>query len=88
MNHNHTQDCQVLLGNLSAFIDGDLEERVCEDLRQHIAGCDNCRVVFDTMTRTIYLYRVSEQGSPLPDDVRGRLFSRLNLDDYLVPGEG
>ena len=91
MNHNHnfstgdneSLSCKELLGNLSDFIDGDLPEDACQELQRHMNGCQNCRVVYDTMTRTIYLYQESAKETELPDDVRGRLFRTLKLDDLL-----
>ena len=81
----HSLMCADLLGNISNFIDGELDDALCQDLQRHIAGCENCRVVFDTTTRTIYLYQASAQATELPADVRGRLFNTLQLDDLLKP---
>ena len=93
MTHEHNQDCKNLLGNLSDYIDGDLDENLCQELQSHMAGCENCRVVFDTMTRTIYLYQncdtvpvsLRDKDAQLPSAVRERLFSTLKLDDLLKP---
>ncbi|MCX6080724.1 MAG: anti-sigma factor [Chloroflexi bacterium] len=94
MNHDHnhsghqpgeSRQCQDLLGNLSNFIDGELDEAMCQELQQHMAGCENCRVVYDTTTRTIYLYQSAASETNLPADVRGRLFDTLKLDDLLKP---
>ena len=75
--------CEELLGSLSAYIDGDLAPALCQELEKHLEGCDNCRVVLNTTKRTIELVRLPDEKSELPDDVRQRLFKRLNLDDYL-----
>jgi anti-sigma factor (TIGR02949 family) len=83
MSHEHTLGCKDLLGNLSDYIDGELTEDVCQQIQRHMAGCDNCRVVFDTLTRTIYLYQSSAHETAVPADVRGRLFQTLHLDDLL-----
>jgi len=80
--HIH-QNCEELLGSLSAYIDGDLAPALCQELEKHLEGCDNCRVVLNTTKRTIELVRLPDEKSDLPDDVRERLFKRLNLDDYL-----
>lgn len=87
MSHEHDLTCKDLLGNLSSYIDGELSDDVCQELQRHMAGCENCRVVFDTLTRTIYLYHVSAQETEVPADVRGRLFETLHLDDLLRPAE-
>ncbi len=85
MNHEHNVTCKDLLGNISSYIDGELPDELCEQLKHHMAGCENCQVVFDTMTRTIYLYHSSAQNTEIPADVRGRLFEALHLDDFLKP---
>lgn len=86
MDHDHLS-CKDLLGKLSSYIDGDLSDDLCQELQRHMAGCENCRVVFDTMTKTVYLYHASAQDTQLPDDVRGRLFETLHLDDFRKPGQ-
>jgi anti-sigma factor (TIGR02949 family) len=77
--------CKNLLGNLSDYIDGDLSDDLCQELQRHMAGCENCRVVFDTLTKTVYLYHATAQEVEVPADVRGRLFETLHLENYLKP---
>lgn len=81
--HIH-MNCESLLGSLSEYIDGELSPELCQEIEKHLAGCDNCRIVLNTTRRTIELVR-PQGNSPasVPDEVRERLFKRLNLDDYL-----
>lgn len=83
---NHT-DCRHLLGSLSAYVDGDLEEEVCAEIERHLAECDNCRIVVDTLSKTIYLVHETAAQVTAPEDVRQRLFHRLNLDELLSTRE-
>ncbi len=78
-------NCETLLGSLSEYIDGELSPELCQEIEKHLAGCDNCRVVLNTTKRTIDLVQAPAEKTDLPDDVRERLFKRLNLDDYLKP---
>jgi len=80
--HTHLK-CEELLGSLSAYIDGELGPKLCHELEKHLSECDNCRVVLNTTKRTIELVHSPAEKSDLPEDVRERLFKRLNLDDYL-----
>ena len=80
--HNH-ENCEQLLGSLSEYIDGELTPELCVEIEKHLAGCDDCRVVLNTTKRTIDLVHAPIEKPDLPDDVRERLFKRLNLDDYL-----
>lgn len=82
--HIH-KNCKELLGSLSSYIDGDLNPELCQELEKHLAGCDDCRVVLNTTKRTIDLVHSPLEKPDLPEDVRERLFKRLNLDTYLNP---
>jgi anti-sigma factor RsiW len=77
------EECRQLLGLLSEYVDGTLEEQLCAELEHHLADCQDCRVVVDTLHRTIYLYHQSSSQSIVPEGVRQRLFRRLNLDDII-----
>ncbi len=77
------QSCESLLGSLSEYIDGELNSELCREIEKHLAGCENCRVVLNTTRRTIDLVQAPAEKAVLPDDVRERLFKRLDLDNYL-----
>ena len=83
-NHDH-EDCRYLLSSLSEYVDGTLGEMLCEEIDRHIADCEDCRVVINTLEKTVYLYHATtELETPsVPDDVRERLYKRLDLDDFL-----
>jgi anti-sigma factor RsiW len=83
--HIHSQKCTNLLGSLSDYIDGELQADLCAELEQHIEGCDNCRIVVNTLRRTIELYRESNEPVALSDDVRDRLFKKLDMEMNLKP---
>ena len=86
MQHKH--DCMHLLGSISDYVDGKLDETLCRELEQHLAECPDCRVVVDTTRKTVYLYHESSaEPAQVPEDVRQRLFKCLNLEDYLKDGE-
>ena len=81
--HEHSK-CQSLLGSLSDFVDGTLGEELCEEIKRHVAECQNCHVVVDTLRKTISLYHESAtEPDEVPGVVRERLFRTLNLDDYI-----
>jgi predicted anti-sigma-YlaC factor YlaD len=48
------------------------------EIEGHMAGCEDCRVVIDTLAKTIVLYRTMPQPD-LPDGVRQRLYKALDL---------
>jgi len=82
--HHTHGDCRRYLEAISDYVDGALEDELCRELEAHMAICDNCRVVVNTVAKTITLYR--QMPAPeMPSQVRERLFRVLNLDDYLAP---
>ena len=81
--HVHTPQCSQLLGNLSEYIDGDLQAELCAEIEAHLKDCDNCHVVIDTLRKTVELYEQTANQPGLPDDVRERLFLKLELKDFL-----
>lgn len=69
-------ECNELVEYLSDYIDQNLEEDLVEAAQEHLATCENCRVVLDTTQKTIFLYR--EQGKrTIPAERRQRLFDQL-----------
>ena len=75
--------CRHLLASLSEFVDGTLEDELCAEIQRHMEGCDNCRIVVDSLRKTIYLYQVTKEPAAVPEDVRERLDRRLDLDSFL-----
>jgi anti-sigma factor RsiW len=81
INHEH---CHEIIAELSEYVEGTLSPTLCEDLERHLSSCENCTIVVNTLRKTIELYHETEEAEPpLPENVRDRLFFRLNLDDYL-----
>lgn len=81
--HTHDLSCKKLLASIGDFVEGDLNPALCQEIERHIATCENCRVVVDTLTKTVYLYHASAQETEVPSGVRGRLFETLHLDDFI-----
>lgn len=82
--HNH-EECKKYLVLLSDYVDGDLDQDLCSHLEKHMAGCEDCTIVVNTLKRTVDLYHAAgnEEGNSLPDDVKTRLFKHLSIDDLL-----
>jgi len=76
---HHHADCQELLGQLSDYVDGELEATLCAELETHLAGCPNCRIMVDTLRKTITLYQ-THAASDLPPDVEKRLYKVLKIE--------
>lgn len=81
--HNHDHgECRKLLKDLSDYVDGELDEALCVEIERHMEECDNCRVVVDTLRKTVLLYH-HLPPEPMPVDVEARLFRRLDLETFV-----
>lgn len=68
--------CEQLLQYLSDYIDQNLDEELTAEAQEHLATCENCRVVLDSTQQTIFLFR--EQGKrTIPAKRRAHLFDQL-----------
>ncbi|MGQ9903078.1 MAG: anti-sigma factor family protein [Anaerolineae bacterium] len=85
--HTHEQ-CRQLLESLSDYVDGDLADEICAEIERHMASCERCRIVVDTLRKTVELYQaVADAPAVLPADVRQRLFFRLDLEQFVNRAE-
>lgn len=74
-------NCQHWLGWLSDYVDGEASAALCAEIERHVGECEKCRVVVDTLRRTIVLYQ-SLPEPDLPEGVRERLYKSLDLEAY------
>jgi anti-sigma factor RsiW len=76
-------NCRFLLSSLSEYVDGDLSDDLCLEIKRHVADCEDCQIVINTLQKTIDLYHKTAEVTDIPSDVRERLFIRLDLDEFL-----
>jgi len=65
-------------------ISDDIDAELCDEVKEHLEECPECRVYVDTLRKTVYLYREEEkqqEAAGIPDDVSRRLFKVLDLED-------
>ncbi len=76
------QDCRELLDDLSDYLDGEASAELCAEIRRHMSSCEKCRVVVDTLGKTIKLYRQLPKEN-MSEAARERLYKVLDLSDFL-----
>jgi len=77
------KNCGYLLSSLSEFVDGDLSDALCIEIETHMADCEDCQIVINTLQKTVFLYHKTADPPDVPSDVRSRLFKKLDLDEFL-----
>jgi len=80
------ENCRHLLGKLSDYLDGQASAEMCAEIERHLADCTDCRVVVDTLRKTVLLYRNLPQPD-LPPQARERLYAALDLTEFLAPNK-
>ena len=78
-----TAQCQHLLENISVYLDGVASAELCAEIERHFDGCTDCRVVVDTLRKTIALYHELPQPELSPE-ARLRLYKSLDLSEFLT----
>ncbi len=71
-------DCQARLDLISEYVEGLLDADACAELEAHLADCPDCRIVVDSLTNTVELYR-RVPGVSLSVDADERLYRALQL---------
>ncbi len=78
---NHKETFQMLCDDLSSDIDAEL----CDEVKEHLKDCPECKIYVDTLRQTVYLYRGEyereKKKEAVPADVSARLFKVLKLDN-------
>ncbi len=74
--------CHDLLSGLSDYLDAEASSELCAEIEQHLAECGKCRIVVDTLRKTVTLYHQLPQPE-MPAQARERLYKRLDLTEYL-----
>ena len=84
MNKDH--NCKHLLTSLSDYVDGTLDQTICDEIERHLGDCEDCQVVVNTLEKTVYLYHKTADVQDVPQDVKQRLFKKLDLEGFLDSG--
>lgn len=69
--------CEDLVTHLSDYLDGELDEELSQAAREHLATCENCRVVLDSTQKTILLYREQGQIMQIPAGRKENLYESI-----------
>jgi anti-sigma factor RsiW len=68
--------CKDVIHELSNYLDGELDAALVAEVERHMQHCEDCRLVVDTVRKTICFFCNSEPA-PLPVDVHDRLHKAL-----------
>ena len=69
--------CRELFERLSEYVDGDLSQEICAEIRKHMEGCDPCVNFAKTLKKTADLCR-RLPSRPIPPEVAAELHDFLS----------
>jgi predicted anti-sigma-YlaC factor YlaD len=72
---------QEIIKQICDFIGEDIDAPVCKEVADHLATCPSCQAQFDSIKKTVSLYREVEKKQNVPSEVSLRLIKILHLDD-------
>jgi anti-sigma factor RsiW len=64
--------CLKIFRRLSLYLDGELPDNACEEIRKHLRGCNNCEVFLASFKRAVTLCR-KYPASPLSPAAKSAL---------------
>ncbi len=65
----HGFDCSRIKELLPDYLDHELQDQICQQLRAHLEECEDCRIFVKTVETTIVLYKHCPERE-VPEEVR------------------
>jgi anti-sigma factor RsiW len=70
------RECNKYIQDIADYIDGEADESLCAELEKHLKDCENCRIMVDTLRKTVVLCREGKREN-LPPELSAKLNSAL-----------
>lgn len=71
--------CRGMGAVFSQYLDQELARQTCRKLEKHLKDCPDCQTYFDTLKRTVTLYR-GLGHQKVPADAQRRLYKVIKLE--------
>ncbi len=72
--------CEELLKRVCDDLSENINSNLCQQLRDHLDECDDCRNQVESMRETVALYQCLKDKK-VPKDIHERLVKMLNVED-------
>ncbi|MBG0832132.1 mycothiol system anti-sigma-R factor [Planomonospora sp. ID67723] len=74
---HHDTDCREVLEKVYTYLDGELDEGNCVDIRQHLDECSPCLKEYGLEQVVKQLVARHCGCDPVPEDLRAKILSRI-----------
>lgn len=75
--HSHGESCEQVVGRVHEFLDSELDEASCDEIRHHLDACEACLEEFDAEAAMKQLVHRCCAGKSAPDSVKQNLLASL-----------
>jgi len=72
------KDCKVIFEKISAYLDGELDDETCEEIKHHLKGCPECLKRFGSLKKTVELCKDFPKEE-VSEEIRQRLRDALKI---------
>jgi len=72
--------CREIFENLSAYIDAELDPDICDEIEEHLEGCNPCVSFLETLKKTAELYKGLKSQGAMPEEVKTKLHDFLRKE--------
>jgi mycothiol system anti-sigma-R factor len=75
--NHHDTPCSDVLDRIYSYLDGELDENGCADIRQHLDECHSCLDEYGLEKAVKQLVAKHCGCDPVPEDLRAKVMSRI-----------
>lgn len=69
--------CKEILDCLSEYVDEELDTSLCDEIENHMSGCNPCVAFLNTLKKTVKLYNTAGKEVEIPEEVHNNLHQFL-----------
>lgn len=71
-------NCEKYLHSISKYIDDELPDDIAKSIKQHLDNCENCSALYESILKTIDLYRLMETKIQIPEGLKQKIVKCLD----------
>jgi mycothiol system anti-sigma-R factor len=75
--NHHDTPCSDVLERVYTYLDGELDESGCADIRQHLSECGDCLEEYGLEKVVKQLVAKHCGCDPVPEDLRAKVMTRI-----------
>ena len=75
------QSCEKYFKQISKYIDNELSDNLYKELEDHLRKCENCKTLYDSILKTICLYKALDEEILISDQSKQQITDCINCKD-------